>query len=200
MRGRPKTWRVSEDAPTDLLVALYLRDSAGLASAGELPTIESGVAPGPQDRYDLDPERRDVLRREWAAWWHRLVTPAPQPRVWDLEPPEFVAFEGDPELRALLVSRFRQARRWAGAQHEAFGDASVERIQRGEYDVNSVVVACERSLGRKAEPFSLDLFVLPLAGRGIWIIGPNRLVVATSLRADSGSFREAIAPIIGAVA
>ncbi len=200
MRRRSKTWRVAEDAPTDLLIALYLRDAAGLAPAGSLPAIEPSVAPPFSDRYEPAPGRIDALHAEWTAWWQRLLAPADRPKFWNLEPPTFDEFEHEPELRQLLMARFQVARRWAGTQHEAFGDASVLRIQQGEYDINGVVVACERSLGRKAEAFALDLAVLPLAERGIWIVGPNRLVVTTSLRADSGAFREAMAPIIAAVA
>lgn len=201
-RGRSKTWQVTEDSPTDVLIALYLRDAAGLTPTGvpSLPAIDSAVAPTPLDRREHSPERLDVLRAEWTDWWHRLTTPTPTPRLWELEPPHFSAFDGAPELRALLVDGFGPARRWAGARHEEFGDSSVERIRRGEHDINSVVVACERVLGRKAEPFHLVLDVLPLAERGTWIIGPSRLVVSTSLRSDSGAFRETMAPIIHALA
>ena len=42
-----KTWRVAEDSPTDLLIALYLRDAAGLLPAGDpmLPPIDPPIAP-----------------------------------------------------------------------------------------------------------------------------------------------------------
>lgn len=201
-RRRGKTWQVTEDSPTDLLIALYLRDAAGLVPTGDpsLPALAPSAVPGWLRRDQLGAERFDVLRGEWNDWWHRLTTPSDGPRLWELEPPDFPAFAGSPELRALIVDRFDPARAWAGGCHEAFGDAAVDRIHRGEHDINSIVVACERQLGRKAEPFHLDLLVLPLASRGIWIIGPNRLVVSTSLRDDSGAFREAMAPFIHALA
>ncbi len=212
-----KTWRVAEDSPTDLLIALYLRDAAGLLPAGDpmLPPIDPPIAPtfvppssfavhaareprpspepGPQERFD-------ALRREWEAWWQRLVHPPTFPKLWDLEPPGFDAFAGSPELRQLLAERFRDARRWAGARHEEFGDAAVERIHRGDHDVNAVVVARERELGRRAEPFHLDVHVLPVADRDIWIIGPSSIVVSTRLRNDSVAFREAMTPLVDALA
>jgi hypothetical protein len=218
--GRSRTWRtpgaawqVTEDSPTDLLIALYLRDAAGLAPAGEpmLPPIDPVLAPqpvlaphpalAPRPSPEAPPEERiDALRAQWEAWWRRLVRPARYPKLWDLEPPEFAAFADSPELRQLLRERFREARIWAGRRHEEFGIAAVERIHRGDHDVNAVVIACERELGRRVEPFHLEVIVLPLAERDIWIIGPSSIVVSTRLRDDSAAFREAITPLVHALA
>jgi len=200
-RAPGKTWRVAEDSPTDLLIALYLRDAAGILPAGdpELPAIDPALAPHASPE-PLSPERFEALRREWTEWWRRLVRPPSYPKLWELEPPAFEPFRGSPELQRLLRERFRDARRWAGSRHEEFGDAAVERIQRGEHDVNAVVVACEREKGRRAEPFQLDLLVLPLAERDIWIIGPSSIVVSTRLRNDSAAFRDAMTPLVQALA
>jgi hypothetical protein len=220
MWGSPgKTWQVTEDSPTDLLIALYLRDAAGLLPVGHpvLPPIEPSLAPlpsrtpreslatgqfpAPSPTLEPLPQARfDELRKEWEAWWGRLVRPTGYPRFWELEPPEFTAFADSPELRQLLRERFREARRWAGRRHEEFGDAAVERIHRGDHDVNAVVVACERELGRRAEPFHLDVLVLPLADSDIWVIGPSVIVVSTRLRNDSPAFRDALTPLVHALA
>jgi hypothetical protein len=208
-----KAWQVTEDSPTDLLIALYLRDAAGLLPAGEpmLPPIDPAFAPqavfAPQPVATSRPsadtpgqDRFDALRTQWEAWWRRLVRPARFPKLWDLEPPEFEAFADSPELRQLLRERFREARKWAGRRHEEFGIEAVERIHRGEHDVNAVVLACESELGRRVEPFHLDVVVLPVAERDIWIIGPSSIVVSTRLRDDSAAFREAITPLVHALA
>lgn len=214
MWGAPgKTWQVTEDSPTDLLIALYLRDVAGLLPAGDpqLPPIEPAFAPRPvlsahgalAQRPSVDPlpqERFDALRTEWEAWWRRLVLPADRPKQWELEPPEFTPFARSPELRQLLRERFPDARLWAGRRHEEFVEAAVERIHRGDHDINAVVVACQRELGRRAEPFHLDVIVLPVAEPDIWIIGPSSVVVSTRLRNDSPAFRDAVAPLVHALA
>jgi hypothetical protein len=214
MWGAPgKTWRVTEDSPTDLLIALYLRDAAGLLPAGDpqLPPIEPVFAPRPvlsahgalAPRPSVDPlpqERFDALRTQWEAWWRRLVLPADRPKQWELEPPEFRPFDRSPELQQLLRERFPDARLWAGRRHEEFVEAAVERIHRGDHDINAVVVASERELGRRAEPFHLDVIVLPVAEADIWIIGPSSIVVSTRLRNDSPAFRDAVAPLVHALA
>jgi hypothetical protein len=212
-----QTWQVTEDSPTDLLIALYLRDAAGLLPAGDplLPPIDPAFAPqavfapqpAPQPALaprpsaeTLPQDRFDALRTQWEAWWRRLVRPVRYPKLWDLEPPGFDAFADSPELRQLLRERFREARKWAGRRHEEFGTAAVERIHHGDHDVNAVVVACESELGRRAEPFHLEVLVLPVAERDVWIIGPSSIVVSTRLRDDSPAFREAIAPLVHALA
>jgi len=214
MWGTPgKTWQVTEDSPTDLLIALYLRDAAGLLPAGDpqLPPIEPALAPRPvlsphgalASRPSLDPlprDRFDALRTEWEAWWRRLILPTEWPKQWELEPPEFEPFARSPELQRLLRERFSDARVWAGRRHEEFVEAAVERIHRGDHDINAVVVACGRELGHRVEPFHLDVLVLPVADRDIWIIGPSSIVVSTRLRNDSPAFREAVTPLVHALA
>jgi hypothetical protein len=203
MWGTPgnKTWQVTEDSPTDLLIALYLRDAAGLLPAGDpvLPPIDPALAPRPS-LVPLPPERQDALRREWEAWWRRLVRPTNYPRLWELEPPDFEPFAGSPELRQLLRERYREAKRWADARHELFHDAAVERLHRGDHDVNIVVAAVKRELGHRIEPFHLDVLVLPVADPDIWVIGPSSIVVSTGLRNEPAAFRDALAPLVHALA
>src|SRR5215472_15408301 len=118
-----ESWRMGCDEPRLLLLALYVRDAAGLDAAADPPVgrLEPAVAAA----GNAAPE---VAAAQWSAWWSHLV--ASEPAVmWALQdagggmesmrvmaehhmgfgPPGFEALRGSPELRELVARHYADA-------------------------------------------------------------------------------------------
>lgn len=197
---------MTEDCPWDLLVALCLRDMAGLADLGEpvLPAVTpavpavahtvlrpgrtGGTGPGSADK-DGGGGHRGALRAQWLAWWARTATPGTRPYVSDLRPPHFAAFDRQLELQDLIETHYVAAARWADRRREEYLRTRSERRAAFAADVVEPVREREHALRRQAGYFRLDLCVLPLAERGTWVIAPDTIAISRGLREDLPAFR-----------
>lgn len=199
-------WQVTEDCPWDLLVALALRDLAGIDGGAEhaLPRVtpavasvlQGGVAGGGRA---LKPATRGAVTTQWDALFgaaadreHRPLTPL-------LQPPHFAALDRALELQDFVLAHHDTAARWARDRYAEYTRASVEQHAQRAADIVDVVHEREHDLRRQAGYFRLDIDVLPLAGRGAWVVGPHTVVVSTSLREDSQAFRDWFRPLVAAL-
>ncbi|WP_022899710.1 hypothetical protein [Humibacter albus] len=217
-------WRVTEDAPLDLLVGLCLRDLAGLGDAGDpaLPEVVPGVSrrsvpsgmlstrSGTATRRSAVPRAAcadagfgepDALAEEWTRWWRRAVVQANAVASWSTSfvPPHFAAFDRELALQDLVIDRFDEALEWAIARREEY--LADDDAHRADYsaDIVDVVRSREHDLRRQAGSFRLDIEVLPLAVPGAWVVGPDTVVVSWSLRDDHEAFRSWFTPIVEAL-
>jgi hypothetical protein len=63
------SWRIAIDEPKSLLIALFVRDSAGLR-----PELESDVPPlEPQVSFSEASASNAIAFRQWADWWNQLL-------------------------------------------------------------------------------------------------------------------------------
>ena len=73
-------WRITMDTSGPMLIALYVRDAAGLDGAGH-PAL-SHMAPKIRqaDHAHLTAEVGGIsaLKTEWEAWWEQLLKAHPQ--------------------------------------------------------------------------------------------------------------------------
>ncbi|MFP3547597.1 hypothetical protein SB748_29915, partial [Rhizobium sp. SIMBA_035] len=90
-----------------MLIALYLRDVAGLDGAGK-PTL-SHAAPkvrhADHTHLTADVGGLPALKTEWEAWWENLVKSYPNEAL-ELSPPGFQAFGNSPALQRVLQAHF----------------------------------------------------------------------------------------------
>src|SRR6202521_3483632 len=208
------SWRMATDEPQSLLMALYVRDASGLRPQvdPDIPALELGVPfrekPSPVDR---------VASAQWGDWWQQLLDgggfwpdhkSAPDmsrlrddPELqrifyWPSRylPPDFVGLSGTPELQALLRQHYEAARVWSEARKHEYVALSVTR-QRVSLE-SEVVQTVERSLGRKARPFELDIRVLPVAAVQAWRLSRGRALVTRALFRDRAAYHEWLRPII----
>jgi len=209
-------WQVTEDCPWDLLMALAIRDLAGLAGRAHpvLPALQPTVASvlsRPSAQGDGRTRTRpvplsgspatapDALAEQWQAWFevasdrHRRLT-GPL-----LHPPHFEAFDRAIDLQDAIIAHYDAATAWAEARHAEYVGASAEHHARRAADIVEVVREREHELRRQAGYFRLDLDVLPLAEKGTWIVGPHTVVVSESLRDDSVAFRDWLRPLVAAL-
>jgi hypothetical protein len=199
-------WQVTEDCPWDLLVALALRDLAGLDSAvaQALPRVTPAVVPVLHGDVLTGGARvkaaeRGALSAQWDALFEAAADREHRPLTPLLQPPHFAALDRALELQDFVLAHHDEAARWARDRHAEYARASMEAHARRAADIVDVVHEREHDLRRQAGYFRLDIDVLPLAESGAWIVGPHTVVVSTSLRDDSAAFRAWFRPLVAAL-
>jgi hypothetical protein len=206
-------WQVTEDCPWDLLMALALRDLAGLTMV-ERPPIPrvfppvtrvmhpaSGSHPLPRPTvqgHAPSPDRA-ALADQWRAWWEFSLQRERRPIVTQVKPPHFEVFDRAIELQDLVTEHYEEAVAWTTERHAEYAELSLLQHSRRAADIVDVVRDREHELRRQAGYFRLDIYVLPLVEPGAWIVAPHTVVVSTSLRDDSVAFRDWFAPVIAAL-
>jgi hypothetical protein len=206
-------WQVTEDCPWDLLMALALRELARLegAAAPAIPRLSptvvpilhgaTGVLPVPTGAAPATDatDSRALLERQWSAFFELTVDRERRPILSLLKPPHFEALDRAIELQDLVMAHYDEAVAWTRARHAEYARTSIEQHARRAAAIVDVVHEREYALRRQAGYFRLDLYVLPLAERGAWIVGPHTVILSTSLRDDPDAFREWFTPVVAAL-
>ena len=208
------SWRIGTDEPQSLLLALYMRDVSGLRPLldREIPPLE------PELPFGEAPSATDTIAStQWADWWHQLLEgggfwpdgkhPPDLSRLthdteiqrlfyWPSrhQPPDFVGLSDMPELQVLVRNHFDRARVWMEARHQEFAALSSAR-QRLLLE-SEIVRTVERAFGRTANPFALDIRVLPVAGAQAWRLSTGRVLVTRALFRDRDAYRYWLQPIV----
>jgi len=200
-------WQVTEDCPWDLLMALCLRDLAGMTDAGEppLPAVAPAVLPSSSGALARSTLASSVqtdtaeLRAQWGAWWRRTAVRESRPVASALRPPHFAEFDRALALQDLVENNYEAAYAWSAARFDEYTDSRTHRHASLTADVVDVVRDREHTLRRQAGYFRLDLLVLPLASSGAWVVAPHTVAISQSLRDDSAAFRRWLRPIVHAL-
>ncbi|MFF2051565.1 hypothetical protein ACFVU2_08170 [Leifsonia sp. NPDC058194] len=210
-------WQVTEDCPWDLLLALAVRDLAGLGAAGEpsLPRLTPAPAPVIRANTGAHPvlpaptahHRRPAaetgepgtLAEQWRAWFDVAVDRERRPPGGMVHPPHFAVFDRAIELQDVVIDHYDEAAAWAHQRHAEYVQASLLNHARRAADIVDVVREREHELRRQAGYFRLDIDVLPLSIPGAWIVGPHTVVISASLRDDSPAFRDWFRPLVSAL-
>ncbi|WP_104179154.1 hypothetical protein [Arthrobacter sp. B0490] len=185
------------DTSEVLLVALYLRDSAGLQGVGlpSLPPVIPSVR-GVDTHRLTRPGGAAVLRVEWEAWWHSLVGHPISAAVLPV-PPLFEALDGLEALKALLRARVGSAIDWA---EERCAEYALHAGARGAGSMEGLLARLvqerELELGRAARRFTLEVVELPLGVRRAWWVEPDKLLMCQDLFDDERAFRSYVEPVI----
>jgi hypothetical protein len=207
-----QSWRMACDEPRLLLLALYVRDAAGLEAAADPPvgrlepvvSAAGGAAP-------------EAAAAQWAAWWSHLVASEERVRraVQDagggmpsvrilaehhqgFAPPGFDALRGRPELRDLVARHFMDAQAWR--------DERSREMMRHSTDPNRVQVEwevlkeTEWLLGRTARPFRLQVSILPVSGGHCWRVAEEHLLVTRARYLDVEAWRSDLAAVVAELA
>lgn len=186
--GQP-SWQMEVDEPVVLVIALFIRDLAGLRPNTQpaLPRLDPVVAPARQVDVDL-------CSRQWAGWWRGLLVQGARALAGNA-PPDFTDLAASPELRELLRSEFRTANDWASQRHREHAQLVMHGPRPGVE--GEVVRDAERNLGREARPFRLRITELPVQGQHGWRLGPDDVLVSRSLLTDRDAYRNWLAPVVG---
>jgi hypothetical protein len=210
-------WQVTEDCPWDLLMALAVRDLAGIGGGGapRLPRLTPALVPvlrantgahpvipsTPRHAAAADMASPDAesLAEQWRAWFDVAVDRERRPVGGMLRPPHFEVFDRAIGLQDVVIAHYDAAAAWAHERHAEYVQASLLNHARRAADIVDVVREREHRLRRQAGYFRLDIDVLPLSSPGAWIVGPHTVVVSASLRDDSPAFRDWFRPLVSAL-
>jgi hypothetical protein len=191
-------WQVTEDCPWDVLLALALRDLAGLA--GECAETIPPVHPVPEAAADADLEGIDrvALAAQWRGWWAGIILRETRPFMSPVRPPHFEVFDRALELQELLYRHYDAAMRWSVDRHAEY-ERSVRQRGSSLPAIYRLVQRRQLQLRRQSNSFRVDLTVLPLSLYGGWVVAPDTIVVNSSLRDDPDAFQAWFEPIVEAL-
>jgi hypothetical protein len=192
------SWQVRICEDESLMVALYVRDVAGLRprTVPELPSLQPAVP------VQGLPEGTDVERAgdQWGQWWAQrsLETTSQLP---ESEPPDFAALDAWPDLRALVRKHFQAAVRWSSGVRHQLIDQRAPRLRHGGdfLRADRIVEREEARLGRTATPFTFTVTELPLQGKRGWPISSQEAIVTFDLMADISAAEAFLTPLITAL-
>ncbi|MDJ0314111.1 hypothetical protein QMG25_12770 [Arthrobacter sp. H35-D1] len=191
-------WRITMDTCGPMLMALYLRDVAGLVGAGT-PAL-SHVAPtvNASDHTMLISSvgGTDALRDQWEFWWSRLLQQVPGTED-TLTAPDFPELAGMPALQRVAHAHHGAALTWAREQTQLYSMLAQQRETLGGHKILADLVQNrEMELGRSARDFTLTILEVPLAEQRAWFIEPNRLIMSTHLLDDQEAFCSYVQPVV----
>ena len=191
-------WQITMDTSGPMLLALYLKDSAGLAGAGMPPVAPALPKIRETDHHQLTAHVGGLpaLRREWEAWWAALIRKHPEMTP-ELTPPGFAAFHGAPALQRSLQAHFGTALTWARERRSEYERLERRREEAGATDIlREIVEERQLEVGDGARDFSLTIIELPLAQERAWLVDTDKVVMSQSLLQDKETFRSYLQPVV----
>lgn len=186
------------DTSGPMLLALYLKDHAGLNGAGMPPVAPAQPRVREADHHQITQHVGGLpaLRREWEAWWQHLIENHPEmsPAV---EPPNFGAFREAPALQRSLQAHFGAALTWARERRAEYERLEKEREATGATDVlREIVEERQLEVGPAARDFTLTIIELPLCEDRAWLVNADKVIMSQSLLEDKEAFRSYLKPVV----
>ena len=196
--GRP-SWQVRTDLAQPLVIALHLRDAAGLDVAADavVPPLEPAV---PLDAA-LVPYATEQAAAQWAQVWQSMLDNHPE---FSGVPPVFAEpLHGLPAaLTALAKAGLPNALAWFHACKQedlqylrASGGRPGRRMGVG-LGIGELVRRIEQDNGREALPFTLRISLLPVAG--IWArrVRHGHVLLSRSMCEDEAACEAFLDPVL----
>jgi hypothetical protein len=191
-------WRITMDTSGPMLIALYVRDAAGLDTAGHPALCHVTPKIRPSDHSNLIAEVGGpaALKTEWEAWWEQLLKAHPEMSP-VLSPPGFRTFSNSPALRRVLQAHFGAALTWARERRAEYLAMEAERETNSNNQLLADMVE-DRLLevGRGAREFSLTIIELPLAEPRAWYLEPDKIIMSEELLSQPELFRSYVQPVV----
>lgn len=196
------SWQASIDTPRALVVALHVRDAAGL----DTPIASSGpdvTMPPLEPAVDLDarlaPYATERAAAAWSEWWESLLNRHPEFRG----VPPLVADPGpalDAGLRALIGNGLPAADAWFTADKHR----NLERRRSSPQPsalglaggLGQIVRDVEAQLGRPAEPFDLVISILPVSGLWGGRVRRDHVLISRALSDYRAGYEALLEPVV----
>jgi hypothetical protein len=184
---------VTTDMPRPLLIALHVRDAAGLEVRSDV-VVPQLVPEVPLDGA-LAPYATGAAAAQWGDWWESLLE---RPAEFNRLPPLLVdRVPPLPEqLRALIEVELPAAEAWFDARKREDHDQLRRTGRPPLLPVGEVVRQVEREQGHEAAPFDLSISILPVYGRwGRWV-RRDHVLVSRGLGSQAAEFEAFLAPVV----
>lgn len=193
---RGEGWQVSARSHGQMLLALYMRDLAGIEHRG--PPEIAPLAPmvKPHAAGEVSGYRAAELRQEWQDWWHRILRQDPADEAM-FTPPGFPYFADSPTLQRILRAHYGAALSWSRERLAEYTQVSADHHASGRRRLLEEMIAA-RALELDREPRSLHLKMveLPLAQRRAWFVEPDTVILSQDLPRDADLYRSFLEPVI----
>ncbi|MGI4893743.1 MAG: hypothetical protein ACRYF3_01360 [Janthinobacterium lividum] len=182
-------WGINLAMPQALMLALHLRDAAGLTppSSPIVPAFPPLDPPAHRLRTaGADLAGLEAAGQQWVRWWSAAFPGGPA-ALTSILPPRFPGLAGMTELRGLAELGMDDAVSWCTRAREV--EAGLLRSVPSALFETNLVTDVERQLGRAIRPFTLQVVVLPVRGSHSWDL-PGGAVISLGLRADRDAYLE----------
>ncbi|MFY9678121.1 hypothetical protein [Glutamicibacter protophormiae] len=193
---RGNNWSLTIYTDPHLLMALYLRELAGVNPAEV----------GPNCRLEPDVKERTgphsvhgQIKQEWGSWWDSLTTHDTAPEVAVPVPAnllEWLEDNGYPELARLARPHYGQATLFAHQHTEDFERRSRDYIPDRMDEIEQLLI--ERGIEHAADAVEKQISVIevPLKEPRAWLTGGSTILASSVLLRDSKAFRGFIQPML----
>jgi hypothetical protein len=191
-------WQITTDTSGPLMIALFVRDTAGLDGAGHPALSHASPKIRPADHTHLTAEvgGLSALKTEWEAWWEQLLKAYPQTSP-ELTPPDFEAFGNSPALQRVLQAHFGAALTWARERRSEYAQLEAERVASGSDQLLGDIVGDRlMEVGRKSRDFNLTIIELPLDEQRAWYLEPDKILMSHELMSQPELFRSYVQPVV----
>jgi hypothetical protein len=191
-------WQITTDTSGPLMIALFVRDAAGLDGAGHPAVSHAAPKVRHADHSHLTSDVGGVsaLKTEWEAWWEQLLKAYPQTSP-ELTPPDFEAFGNSPALQRVLQAHFGAALTWARERRSEYAQLEAERVASGSDQLLGDIVGDRlMEVGRKSRDFNLTIIELPLDEQRAWYLEPDKILMSHELMSQPELFRSYVQPVV----
>ena len=191
-------WQITTDTSGPMMIALYVRDTAGLNGAGHpaLSHAAPKIRPADHSHLTADVGGKSALKTEWEAWWAQLLKAHPQTSP-DLTPPDFEAFGNSPALQRVLQAHFGSALTWARERRSEYAELEAERAASGTDQLLGEMVDDRlMEVGRDSRDFKLTIIELPLNEQRAWYLEPDKIIMSHQLMGRPELFRSYVQPVV----
>ncbi|MBT2531964.1 hypothetical protein J7E83_07470 [Arthrobacter sp. ISL-48] len=191
-------WQITMDTSGPMMIALYVRDAAGLDGAGHPALSHAAPKIHHADHTHLTAEvgGLNALKTEWEAWWEQLLKAYPHMAP-ELSPPEFGAFGNSPALQRVLQAHFGAALTWARERRSEYAELEAERVASGSDQLlDDMVDDRLMEVGRSPRDFKLTIIELPLNEQRAWYLEPDKIIMSHDLMSQPELFRSYVQPVV----
>lgn len=190
-------WRITMDTCQPMLVALYLRDAAGLEGAGQpaLPHVAPAVRASDHSLLVSSVGGNAALRYQWELWWEGLLSGYPTASA--LTAPDFPELAALPALQRVAHAHHGAALDWAQERAQRYARLTAQRQSLGGHRiVTELVQNRELELGRNARDFTLNIVEVPLTQQRAWFIEPDKIIMGSHLLDAPDVFCSYVQPVV----
>jgi hypothetical protein len=191
-------WQITTDTSGPMMIALYVRDAAGLNGAGRpmLSHASPKVRSADHSHLTADVGGLGALKTEWEAWWEQLLKAHPHTSP-ELSPPDFKAFGNSPALQRVLQAHFGSALTWARERRSEYAELEAERVASGiDQLIGDMVDDRLMEVGRDSRDFTLTIIELPLDEQRAWYLEPDKMIMSHELMGQPELFRSYVQPVL----
>ncbi|MDP9888117.1 hypothetical protein [Pseudarthrobacter enclensis] len=191
-------WQITTDTSGPMMIALYVRDAAGLNGVGQpvLSHASPKVRSADHTHLTSDVGGLSALKTEWEAWWEQLLKAHPHMSP-ELSPPSFEAFGNSPALQRVLQAHFGSALTWARERRSEYAELEAERVVTGtDQLLQDMMDDRLMEVGRDSRDFKLTIIELPLDEQRAWYLEPDKIIMSQELMSQPELFRSYVQPVL----